>query len=128
MPIVLEGFLSGRRALELSGRPEKEVVDSVVRELESMMPGSDLHSHLVAGKHVDWSADPDVRGGYTFPKIGGGAEQRRILAKPVEGVLFFAGESAHAVGQYATVHGALDSGTRAAREVQQALRTRGFAG
>ncbi len=128
MPVALEGFLSGRRALELSGRPEQEVIDSVVRELEAMLPGTDLRSHLLAGRYVDWSADPDVRGGYTFPTIGGGAEQRRVLAEPVDGVLFFAGESAHAIGQYATVHGALDSGLRAAQEVQRALRSRGLAG
>ena len=127
LPVVLEGFLSGRRALELSGRPEKEVIDSVVQELESMVPGADLRSHLVAGRHIDWSADPDVRGGYTFPKVGGGIEQRRILAEPVDGVLFFAGESAHFAGEYATVHGALDSGERAAREVRQALENQGAA-
>ncbi|HYM39429.1 MAG TPA: NAD(P)/FAD-dependent oxidoreductase [Thermoplasmata archaeon] len=123
-PLVLEGFLSGQRALALSGRTEREVVDSVVRELESMIPGADLKSHLIAARYVDWSADPDVRGGYTFPKIGGGAEQRRILAEPVDGVLFFAGESTHAAGQYATVHGALDSGVRAAHEVRRSLEDR----
>jgi len=123
-PVVLEGFLSGRRALDLSGRPEPEVIDSVVHELESMIPGADLRSHLVAGRYIDWSSDPDVRGGYTFPKVGGGIEQRRILAEPVDGVLFFAGESAHIAGEYATVHGALDSGERAAREVIHALADR----
>lgn len=127
VPVVLEGFLSGRRALELSGRPEKEVIDSVVRELEAMVPKADLRAHLVAGRHVDWSADPDVRGGYTFPKVGGGIQQRRILAEPVDDVLFFAGESAHYAGEYATVHGALDSGERAAREVARAIADRGRA-
>ena len=124
VPVVLEGFLSGRRALELSGRPEAEAIDSVVRELESMMPGVELRSHLLAARYVDWSADPDVRGGYTYPKMGGGIEQRRILAEPVDRVLFFAGESTHALGQYATVHGALDSGVRAAGEVRDALAKR----
>ncbi len=125
-PVVLEGFLSGRRALELSGRPEDEVVAAVVRELELMIPGSELRSHLIAARHVDWSKDPDVRGGYTFPKVGGGIAQRKILAEPVDDVLFFAGESAHAAGEYATVHGALDSGERAARELTQAFRRRGL--
>lgn len=125
-PLVLEGFLSGRRALELSGRPEVEVVDSVVRELETMMAGKELRSHLLASRYVDWSADPDVRGGYTFPNLGGGSTQRKILAEPVDDVLFFAGESTHTAGQYATVHGALDSGTRAAAEVRQALGRRGL--
>lgn len=125
-PVVLEGFLSGRHALELSGRAETDVVDSVVRELESMIPGAELRSHLIAGRHIDWSADPDVRGGYTYPRVGGGIAQRRILAEPVDDVLFFAGESAHAAGEYATVHGALDSGLRAAHEIEEAFRRRGL--
>ncbi len=125
-PVVLEGFLSGRRALALSGHPETEVVDSVVRELEAMMPGKELRSHLVASRYVDWSADPDILGGYTYPNLGGGAQQRKILAEPVDDVLFFAGESTHSAGQYATVHGALDSGTRAAAEVRAALKVRGL--
>ncbi len=126
LPVVLEGFLSGRRAIALSGRPESEVVDAIVRELESMVPGAELRSHLIAARYIDWSADPDVRGGYTFPKVGGGIEQRRILAEPIEGVLFFAGESAHFAGEYATVHGALDSGVRAAGEIREALKARGL--
>jgi monoamine oxidase len=125
LPIVLEGFLSGRRAIALSGRPEAEVIDSVLNELESMVPGADLRSHLLAARHVDWSADPDVRGGYTFPKVGGGIQQRRILAEPIDDVLFFAGESAHFAGEYATVHGALDSGVRAAAEILSSHRKRG---
>lgn len=125
MPVVLEGFLSGRRAVRLSGRPQAEVVDEVLRELETMTRRTDLRPHLLAARYVDWSGDPDVRGGYTFPKMGGGIDQRRILAEPVDGVLFFAGEAARAAGDYATVHGALDSGIHAAGLVQQALRDRG---
>jgi len=126
MPVVVEGFLSGRRAMQLSGRPQPEVVDEILREFEGMTRRTDLRSHLLAARYVDWSADPDVRGGYTFPKMGGGMDQRRILSEPVEGVLFFAGEAAQAAGDYATVHGALDSGERAAHEVWQSLRQRGL--
>lgn len=122
MPIVIEGFLSGRRAKQFSTRPEAEVIDDVVRELETMTREPDLHSHLIAARHVNWSTDRDVLGGYTFPKVGGGVEQRRILAEPVDDVLFFAGESAHYAGEYATVHGALDSGIRTAELVRNALR------
>ncbi len=126
MPVVIEGFLSGRRALALSGSPEAEVVDEIVRELERLLGGKDLRSHLLAARHVDWSADPDVRGGYTFPKIGGGIDQRRTLAEPLDDVLFFAGEAAHVAGEYATVHGAIDSGYRASHEVLRSLRSRGL--
>lgn len=124
MPVVIEGFLSGRRAVRLSGRPEGEVVEDVVQELETLTRRSDLRAHLLAARHVDWTADPDVRGGYTFPKVGGDMEQRRILGEPVGDALFFAGEAARAAGDYATVHGALDSGIEAAGRVQNALAAR----
>ncbi len=127
LPVVIEGFLSGKRARALSGRPESEVVDEVLRELEAMLRRHDLRTHLLAARHVDWSADPDVLGGYTFPKMGGGMDQRHILAEPVDDVLFFAGEAARAAGDYATVHGALDSGIHAAGLVREALKKRGLA-
>ncbi len=124
MPVVIEGFLSGKRAVRLSGRPESEVVDDILHELETMTRRTDLRSHLRAARYVDWTADPDVRGGYTFPKVGGGIDQRRVLAEPVDDVLFFAGEAARTAGDYATVHGALDSGIEAAGRVRKAVGTR----
>ncbi len=125
-PVVLEGFISGRRARQLSGRPEADVVDEILRELERMTRLSDLRSHLLAARYVDWSADPDVLGGYSYPKVGGGTENRRVLGEPVDDVLFFAGEATRPTGDYATVHGALDSGVNAAGLVQESFKRRGL--
>jgi uncharacterized protein with NAD-binding domain and iron-sulfur cluster len=47
----------------------------------------------------------------------GGLEARAALAQPVENTLFFAGEATNSDGHTATVHGAIASGRRAAREV-----------
>ncbi len=126
-PIVLEGFLAGRRARSLAGLPETEAVDAIVADLEAKTRIPNLRSHLLAARFVDWTSDPDVRGGYTFPGIGGGLTQRKILAEALDGVLFFAGEATHYAGDYATVHGALESGERAAKEVLAAFRERGHA-
>jgi monoamine oxidase len=123
-PIVIEGFLAGGMARSLAGKPEAEALDAVLKDLEAMTRIADLRSHLLRARFVDWSSDPDIRGGYTFPKIGGGLAQRRILAEPLDGVLFFAGEATHYAGEYATVHGALDSGERAAHEVVRSLKER----
>ncbi len=127
LPIVVEGFLSGKRAVQLSILSEREVVDEILREFETMTHRADLRSHLLAARYIDWTADPDVRGGYTFPKIGGDIAQRRVLAEPVDDVLFFAGEAARTAGDYATVHGALDSGIHSAGLVQEALKRRHLA-
>lgn len=122
-PVVLEGFLAGRRARSLANRPESEVVDEVMRSLERMVPKTFLRGHLKTAKVVDWIADPLSRGAYSYPAKGGGLAVRRELAAPVDGTLFFAGEATNYAGEYATIHGALDSGVRAAREVLAALRS-----
>jgi monoamine oxidase len=46
----------------------------------------------------------------------------RALARPFEDRLFFAGEATSA-GDFSTVHGAHDSGVRAANEAIAALKT-----
>jgi Flavin containing amine oxidoreductase len=48
----------------------------------------------------------------------GGRGLRAVLAQPVAGVLLFAGEATH-VTRPCTVHGAFESGERAATEVSQ---------
>jgi monoamine oxidase len=45
-----------------------------------------------------------------------------VLAAPLEGTLFFAGEATDTTGEATTVTGALRSGARAALEVGQHLR------
>lgn len=71
-----------------------------------------LHYH-------DWSGDPWSRGAYSFPSVGG-EKAPRALARPVKDTLFIAGEATSEVP--GTVHGALSSGLRAAREVLAATR------
>ena len=61
------------------------------------------------------------KGCYSFPKPGsyptdGGPSARQILAEPVGSVLYFAGEATHNAWS-ATVVGAMDSGLRAAGEI-----------
>jgi uncharacterized protein with NAD-binding domain and iron-sulfur cluster len=52
--------------------------------------------------------------------VGGLAAQAE-LARPVSDTLFFAGEATHSEGQSGTVHGAIASGQRAAREAMAVL-------
>lgn len=63
-----------------------------------------------------WESDPFSRGSYTYPRIGGRAGDRQLLAAPVAGRLFFAGEATHPT-YFATVHGAYETGIRAALEI-----------
>jgi len=63
-----------------------------------------------------WATDPFARGAYSYMPPGATPADRQLLATPLHGRLFFAGEHT-SVEHPATVHGALLSGRRAAREI-----------
>ena len=63
-----------------------------------------------------WRSDPWTRGSYSYVPAGGSFDSYRQLATPVNERLFLAGEATHAVYP-STVHGAMMSGTRAARQI-----------
>jgi monoamine oxidase len=81
----------------------------------------EIASALIDSYSHDWQADPFSRGAYSYASVGG-IEAARDLATPVAGTLFFAGEATMDDGSHATVHGAIRSGRRAAREVISLLR------
>jgi monoamine oxidase len=60
----------------------------------------------------DWQADPFACGAYSYVVAGGG-NARELLARPLKGTLFFAGEAADTGGESGTVAGALESAKRA---------------
>lgn len=98
------------------------MVDATLAELASFLPAS-----LVVGEVVDllvqrWPRGPFVRGGCSFLPPGGHSPDRRALAAPVDGRLFFAGEATHYASEPATRHGAIETGYRAADEVLRSLR------
>jgi len=64
----------------------------------------------------DWHSDPFSRGAYSYGKVGADGAQEAI-ASPIENTLFFAGEATDTSGHNGTVHGAIASGVRAAREI-----------
>lgn len=68
------------------------------------------------GWHVhDWNSYPFSRGAYSFVRVGG-TRAPALLARPINGTLFFAGE-ATSPDQSGTVPGAIESGRRAARQI-----------
>lgn len=67
-----------------------------------------------------WSVDPFSLGSYSVVRPGGSHQACQALGKSIDDQLYFAGEATHS--RYpATVHGALLSGQRVAREVLAAL-------
>ncbi len=81
----------------------------------SLAPQS-LHTELRNLHMHDWQSDPWTLGAYSYAPVGA-ADCSAILAEPVDNTLFFAGEHTDITGHWGTVHGALRSGLRAARQV-----------
>jgi monoamine oxidase len=110
----IEGFFGGTYARELEdagdGAFAAESIDQIVALL-----GSDFRRKLKPLAESRWARDPFARGAYSHA-LPGHAGDRAILAAPVDGRLFFAGE-ATSLNFFSTAHGARDSGERAAGEV-----------
>jgi monoamine oxidase len=89
-----------------------------VEELGELM-GADFRRRLHPLTETHWAQDPWALGSYSHA-LPGHARDRAILAAPVENRVFFAGEATSA-RFYSTVHGAWESGLRAADEAIAAL-------
>jgi monoamine oxidase len=82
--------------------------------------GNDIRKHLTPLAASSWRADEFARGSYSYAKPGH-ADDRAVLAAPVDNRIFFAGE-ATSPNFFSTVHGAYETGTRAAEEALASLR------
>ncbi len=77
---------------------------------------------LIDGSWVHhWNDDPFSRGAYSY-EIVGGTKAPGVLARPIKGTLYFAGEATAPDGRIGTVDGAMASGLRAARQIVLADR------
>ena len=124
---ILTGWAGGPLAQELSALAPEARRGRALESLERLFgtPRPLLEELLEDEILHDWQADPFARGGYAAIPVGGlGAP--RLLARPVAETLFFAGEHTH-LEQAGTVHGAMETGERAARaclDVLEAWRRR----
>jgi hypothetical protein len=106
---LLVGWAGGPAAVRLARRPVEPVIRAFAQR-------AGVASLLEAAWRFDWTDDRWSGGAYAYP-LAGHAQAPRILGEPVAGTLYFAGEATAEGGGAATVHGALESGERAAREI-----------
>jgi len=110
----IEGFFGGRFAQALEDAGDGALAAEAIDEIVALL-GSDFRRKLKPLAESRWAHDPFARGSYSHA-LPGHAGARAVLAAPVDGRLFFAGE-ATSPNFFSTAHGARDSGERAAREV-----------
>ncbi len=114
---LLTGWSAGPHTETLIGRSREAIVQEAIEALTRITRVD--AGPLVRAWHLhDWHADPFSRGAYSYA-LAGHLDARRQLAEPVENTLFFAGEATETEGHSATVHGAIATGQRAARQILQ---------
>jgi monoamine oxidase len=115
---VITAYFGGRAVDRFAALGEGAVAEAVhhLEEIFSVRAAD----RLVDARFVNWAADPWARMGYSYLPPGATGCIARI-AEPVDNTLFFAGESTN-VERPHCVHGALDSGYRAAREAIASLQ------
>jgi monoamine oxidase len=110
----IEGFFGGRFAQALEDEGCGALAAQSIDEIAAFL-GNDYRRKLKPLAESRWAHDPFARGSYSHA-LPGRAGDRAVLAAPVDGRLFFAGE-ATSPNFFSTAHGARDSGERAAGEI-----------
>jgi monoamine oxidase len=111
---TLTGWTAGPRALRIS--TGAALKDQALATLSAIFNRRDL-SELLVGFHAhDWQSDPYSLGAYSYAPAGALTASGE-LATPVDHTLYFAGEHTDTTGHWGTVHAALRSGLRAARQI-----------
>ncbi len=108
-------FTSGADAETLGRMSDGERVRTALQETTKIWP--EAPRHFEGGAVKCWNEDPWIRGSYSFEGVGQARDFLQIAAAP-EGRVHFAGE--HTSVHRASMNGALESGVRAAAEVQKA--------
>lgn len=116
----LTAFIMGESADNLALLSENAAIQELLSELSTLYPNGNVQS-LFSGEFLykNWANEPYIGGSYSYPSINS-AGQRENLASSISNKLFFAGEATNYDGHLATVHGAMETGYRAAIEILNA--------
>ncbi len=112
----LVAWSAGPNAARLAGCTEPELRRHLYASLTTLFGRRPYDALLDRWVWHDWQADPFARGAYSY--VGpDGSRARAMLARPLAGTLYFAGEACDTGDEPATVGGALRSGERAVRRL-----------
>jgi monoamine oxidase len=112
---ILQSYSWLKYGRELGAMPEGERIGLVLRHMDRVFPGS--HENFEGATSYCWDQDPWARGAAAFYKPGQESSLHPHIARP-EGRVHFAGE--HTSTWPGWMQGALQSGHRVAREINEA--------
>lgn len=114
---LLVGWAGGPRADRLWSLGTPAILDQAIESLALILniSAKEVRAQLAASYIHKWHDDPFSRGAYSYLPVNG-LEDQQVLSAALDHKLFFAGEATSA-GHIGTVHGAIQSGQRAAQEI-----------
>jgi len=112
---ILVSYQSGAQAQQMAAMRENERTNGTLERMEKIFPG--LRNNFEGGTTICWDEDEWARGALSILKPGEMFSLLPHIAKP-EGRVHFAGE--HTSAWPGWMQGALESGHRAAHEVNEA--------
>lgn len=116
---VLTGYAVGSHAAHARAA-DGGAIAAVLRDLDSVFDGR-ASKHLVDSYLMDWTEVPSIGGYFAGPTTEHYLDDKAALAEPIGGRLFFAGEATNTdCASMGYVHGAMQTGRRAAMEVLEA--------
>lgn len=119
---VIYCFVTAKHAEYIDSISESEALALGLAELSIVLNQPNLADFCIASKRQSWANEMYIGGGYAHVKVG--HAQARLTLSESEHNLYFAGEATAYNSTPQTVHGAIESGWRAAREISEALRTK----
>ncbi|ADV84190.1 flavin monoamine oxidase family protein [Terriglobus saanensis] len=115
---IMTAWTGGPAAIAFAGLNPSQIAEIAVRDLALALgvPVEAVRQELLGYGTHDWTSDPFAHGAYSYVAAGG-ADASERMTQPLEGTLFFAGEHTDITGHWGTVHGAIRSGIRAAKQL-----------
>ena len=115
---VVIGWAAGDNARQLLAMNDEQALAAGLESLRHVLGKPEVQPK--ASFLYRWSDDPFARGSYSFVPPAADATVHDMLASPLNSRLFWAGEATNSRNP-ATVHGAYESGKRAAAEILTAF-------
>ncbi len=116
----LTAFVHGKNAEQLVAMGNAAMLSKILSELDAMFGNAVATSSLTDHYIMNWQNETFVKGTYSYPSVGEG-NAREVLAAPLDNKLYFAGEATHTKGHFASIHGAMETGLRAVKEILESL-------
>lgn len=115
---ILTGWLGGPPAEKRKHLSNSQLLERGLQSLAGIFKigEKELKDNLVASEVVNWTTDPFTLGSYVYDTIDSHTA-REVLTKPIENILYFAGEFTYEGQAMGTVEAALTSGLEVAKKL-----------